>query len=609
MLTNPPCPVQGLFMKNSITSTVCLMLEIEPGHNLEIMKKNYLLVILLLTYVVSPLKSQTDTADLWIAGTSTFDGSSIEYRLFVPENYDSLVKYPFIVVFMGQNNGDDEYFAGWDNAASNFSFADSLNQKNNPCFILVPGLPGSGAPWWDPTVDQPTRKIFNSTIEKYSLDENRYYITGFSLGGINTIFGLEYNTGVFAAAIPMCASYVPDKVNLFKDVPVWNFHGQKDQVVDIKNSRALMEMYEELNSKVVYTDSKYRQEINLSDDQIQNHILSHSNPFYTEYPETGHDVWTEAYNIPLLQQWLFSKYKLEAGAILLSNLNDSEVYPVLNDSYSINWDSENPADSVEIWFSHNGGDEWKLIESKINDGSCDWDVSKVQDCSLGKIRLLLKNSLGFVYGINESGLFAINNNASNGTPVIKILTQDFLKGKGSNIFLDSVNLQLLIADPEKDSVTINLLVSYDKGINYESFDSFKKSTQIDTVYRMVYLNELQNSTKTVLKLEISDNESMSADSTLHFNNTKGQKPGSVERDKESAEITIYPNPFNDELSIQTSGSREYSLELITISGRSIYQSKMQGNFHQINLRDLSSGIYFVRVKSKDFVSIRKVIKK
>ncbi len=80
-------------------------------------------------------------------------------------------------------------------------------------------------------------------------------------------------------------------------------------------------------------------------------------------------------------------------------------------------------------------------------------------------------------------------------------------------------------------------------MNYESFDRFNQSTQIDTVYRMVYLNELQNSTKTVLKLVISDDKSMSADSTLHFNNTRGQKPGSVALDNESAEIINIPKPF------------------------------------------------------------------
>jgi hypothetical protein len=309
----------------------------------------------------------------------------------------------------------------------------------------------------------------------------------------------------------------------------------------------------------------------------------------------------------LLQQWLFSKYKLKAGAIKLNNLNDSKVYPVLNESYSINWNSENLTDSVEIWFSNNNGDAWELIQSKLNDGIFDWDVSKVQDCSLAKIRILLKNSLGFVYGIDESRQFAINNNASNGTPLIKILNQEFIENVSSVV--TRINLQLLIADPEKDSVTINLFVSYDNGIKYEIFDSFKESAQIDTVYRIVNLNKLCKEMM-VLKAEISDNVSNTADSTLSFYNYRGIAGDCVVavRDIENTEIQIYPNPFDDELTIQTTGNREYSVELTTITGRTVYQSKMEGNFHRINLRELSNGIYFVRMKSNNIVTVRKVIK-
>lgn len=569
------------------------------------MKKIYFLLFLGLTYFVSPVKSQTKGADKWIAGTSTVDSSSIDYRLFIPENYDSTVKYPFIIIFMGATYSDDDYFAGWDNSKSIFPFADSLNQKNNPCFILVPGLPHANADWWAPAVDLPTRKIFFSTIEKYSIDENRLYITGFSLGGIQTIFGLEYNIGVFAAAIPMCSHYVPEKVNAFKDVPVWNFHGQKDGTVDIKHSREFMGRYEELNSKIIYTNSKYRQEINLSDDQIKNHILAHSSPFYTEYPNGGHDVWTEAYNNPLMQDWLFSKYKLKAGAIRLTNLNNPKVYPTLNEPYTIKWNSSNPKDSVEIWFSSNNGDSWELIQSQINTRSYNWDVSKLQDCAFGKIRLLLKNNLGFVYGIYESSLFAIDNTASNGAPVIKILNQDFIKD--AFVLTPEINLQLLIADPEKDSVTINLFYSDDNGMNYKRFDIFKESTQLDTVNRNVNLALLPKVYDMVLKAEISDNVSNTADSTLWFYNTKGIIV-SAERDIENSDIQIYPNPFTDELTIQTSGNREYSVELTTITGRTVYQSKMEGNSHRINLSELSSGIYLVQMKSDNIVTVRKVIK-
>lgn len=76
----------------------------------------------------------------------------------------------------------------------------------------------------------------------------------------------------------------------------------------------------------------------------------------------------------------------------------------------------------------------------------------------------------------------------------------------------------------------------------------------------------------------------------------------------SSDFDIYPNPFDKELTIQTKGNREYSVELATITGRIIYQAKIEGNFHRINLRELSNGLYFVRMKSDNFISIRKVIK-
>jgi hypothetical protein len=215
--------------------------------------------------------------------------------------------------------------------------------------------------------------------------------------------------------------------------------------------------------------------------------------------------------------------------------------------------------------------------------------------------------LGFVYGVNESSLFSINNAASNGAPIVKILNQEFIK---SEILLtNSINLQMLIADPEKDSVTINLFVSCADENVYHRFDSIKVSTQIDTVVIMVDLTKFAKETL-ILKAEISDNLSSTTDSTLNFYNFRGMGDcsNSAKRDIENSDIQIYPNPFTSELTIQTSGNREYSVELITITGNTIYQSKTEGNFHRINLRELSSGIYFVRMKSDNIISVRKVIK-
>jgi predicted peptidase len=270
------------------------------------MKKIYFLVFLWLTCFVSPVKSQTNPADKWIADTFFVDSLFVEYRLFVPENYDSTVNYPFILVYGGVGDNTEPYFAHFDLAGTWISFADSVNQKNNPCFILVPALPQSGEWWWEPAVDIPVNALFASLLKEYSIDQNRVYLTGFSLGGLQTYIGLEYVTDLLAAAIPICGNYgEADKVKIFKDVPNWTFHGQDDGTVKVSNSRVVMEEYEKLNSKVIYTNSKYRLEINLSDDQIKNHILAHSNPFYTEYPGVGHDSWTQAYEYSIIAAMAF----------------------------------------------------------------------------------------------------------------------------------------------------------------------------------------------------------------------------------------------------------------------------------------------------------------
>lgn len=68
--------------------------------------------------------------------------------------------------------------------------------------------------------------------------------------------------------------------------------------------------------------------------------------------------------------------------------------------------------------------------------------------------------------------------------------------------------------------------------------------------------------------------------------------------------TVYPNPFNSELSIQYSlnGSGELALEVFDLSGRlvtsciyhDINQGQHNGEVH-LNMADISSGTYLVRV--------------
>ena len=98
---------------------------------------------------------------------------------------------------------------------------------------------------------------------------------------------------------------------------------------------------------------------------------------------------------------------------------------------------------------------------------------------------------------------------------------------------------------------------------------------------------------------------MSADSTLHFNNTSGQTPGSVARDKESAEITIYPNPFTDEITIDI--ERKGVFRLFDSLGRMVMEVEVDKSA-SINTSDLSEGLYTYQLEVPGEIRSGKLVK-
>ncbi len=73
-------------------------------------------------------------------------------------------------------------------------------------------------------------------------------------------------------------------------------------------------------------------------------------------------------------------------------------------------------------------------------------------------------------------------------------------------------------------------------------------------------------------------------------------------------ISIYPNPAHDLIIIETNKVGQYSIELNSINGQLIYSTKMEGPTHQIDLSSFQKGVYFITIRSRDFVKTEKIIK-
>lgn len=77
-------------------------------------------------------------------------------------------------------------------------------------------------------------------------------------------------------------------------------------------------------------------------------------------------------------------------------------------------------------------------------------------------------------------------------------------------------------------------------------------------------------------------------------------------------ISIYPNPSNGEfnLNIDSKTANNYTVEVINAQGKMVYTSSLKGSNtynEKINISQLAKGVYMVRIKSDNNVTVKRVI--
>lgn len=72
------------------------------------------------------------------------------------------------------------------------------------------------------------------------------------------------------------------------------------------------------------------------------------------------------------------------------------------------------------------------------------------------------------------------------------------------------------------------------------------------------------------------------------------------------DITIYPNPANDIININSENQIQ-SIEILNISGQVVNYENISSNKAEININNLSSGVYFVKIYTENSISTQKLI--
>lgn len=83
--------------------------------------------------------------------------------------------------------------------------------------------------------------------------------------------------------------------------------------------------------------------------------------------------------------------------------------------------------------------------------------------------------------------------------------------------------------------------------------------------------------------------------------------GSVNENKTIPNISIFPNPVKESLTINLSNSNIETIKIINVLGKVIYSEKANSNEINISRNNIPSGLYFVKVNSKEKSYTAKVI--
>ena len=201
----------------------------------------------------------------------------LNYLLYLPNEYDQSEQvFPLVLFLHGAGERGDDL----ENLKIH-GIPKLINEGRSFPFISVaPQCPNDG--YWDkPEYVSTLISLVKTVMKDARVDPKRVYGTGLSMGGLGTLAIAIKDPELFSAIIPICGGADLEKIQRLNKLPMWIFHGDRDDVIPLDNSISIYQSLRSVNENV----------------------------FLTVYAGVDHDSWTETYENDDIYDWLlkFSK--------------------------------------------------------------------------------------------------------------------------------------------------------------------------------------------------------------------------------------------------------------------------------------------------------------
>ena len=170
-------------------------------------------------------------------------------RLMKPLGFDAKNSYPVIVSLHGaggRGTNNDKQLKDW-----NRQLAEPERRKDFSCYVVAP----QANELWNADHLNKIKALIRTLP---SVDADRIYIMGHSMGGHGTYIFIQLDTEYFAAAAPSAGAgkrTTEDFIDAakIKDIPIWAFHGDKDRVCPYERDRKVFDEVRKVNGNMKLT--------------------------------------------------------------------------------------------------------------------------------------------------------------------------------------------------------------------------------------------------------------------------------------------------------------------------------------------------------------------
>lgn len=250
----------------------------------------------------------------------------LDYNLYIPENYDPSVKYPLVQFIHDAAICCDDVKAALCQGIGALVWMRKEEQKKRPCFVLVPQfhLPTIVDDDWN--VDhrlEVAKKLLDQIVSLYSIDTDRIYTTGQSMGCMSSmVLNLRY-PDLFAASLFVAGQW-DDRLFVgshLEKKPFWFINSQGDAkafpgmnqilvALEQDGAKVARDVWEAKESQEYYAE-KTTELKKTGADMIYTpfEMTTIANGWHSNGGEHHVNTWRYAYDIEAIREWLFEQHR------------------------------------------------------------------------------------------------------------------------------------------------------------------------------------------------------------------------------------------------------------------------------------------------------------